>query len=377
MQPNVLSAQQAITQARTDARNKAVAEQAAYDSVADLQKGDASQIGDIYSTAADHQAAYGKGYSQDLQALQNGAADQSNKLLADNGQVARINPGSGAADVLYAIGGASPANVLSNAGAAFSSAAALRPGSTRGVGAQEYQGALNEGAANAKTLQQQLATINAQRPGLLQQALASLGSQQSSLSSDYQSSKDRQQQLALEAAAYGLNVDKFNASQTAAAAAATAPNVTWSKALGVKADKNGNPIVSKSGQIQLLPGYTIKSGEIVKRGSAAAKAPPRLTAKQTQDYRGLATRVAQQAKNGFDGVDPLTKQPKHYDPIGYHEALVEMQKEGIPTAIALKALNQFYRAEVVIGPHTPAQRAKAKKSGELGIVATVPGERDG
>lgn len=178
LQPDIQSAQQAITQAQTDARNKALAEEAAYGAVADLQGGDAQKVNDLYGQAANRQAAFGKGYSLGLQLIQNKTAGQSNDLLAKNGQAARMSPGPGAADVLYALGGASPASVLNNAGAAFSAAAATRPGATRGIGVQAYQSALNAGDANAKTLQGQLANIEARRPSLIQQALSGLQSSQ-------------------------------------------------------------------------------------------------------------------------------------------------------------------------------------------------------
>lgn len=183
--PDVQANTRAQAQTLEQARNQAAALQAAYGSVADLQKGQAGQIDQLYGGAADRQAAYAKGYSLALQHLQQGAADQGNQLLGQNNSPQHLDPGTGAADVTYFLGGANPASVLNNAGTAFAAAATGLPGATRGMGAQAAQGALAKGNTDVTALRNQLSDINARRPGLLQQALSSEQSNQSNAYAQY------------------------------------------------------------------------------------------------------------------------------------------------------------------------------------------------
>lgn len=143
--------------------------------MADVQAGLSPQIGQTYQSAADHLAAYGKGFSTDLGQKLDQSAANANSLLAANGSPQQIaSQGGSAKDVLYALGGYNPAAVLTAQGAAFQTAADQQPITSRGLGLDAAKAADATGAKNALELRNQLADLQARRPGLLSQALSGI-----------------------------------------------------------------------------------------------------------------------------------------------------------------------------------------------------------
>lgn len=181
LQPAIQQNQNQQRQSSTDAMNQAASMRAGYDALAKLQGDAAPQIEQAFGGAADRQAVYAKGYSDTLRALTGGAADQANQIIQQNGQQAHIAPATGAADVAYNLGGVAPANLLSTAGAAFGAAARNLPAQSTGLGVDASKAAFAQGAANKKTLLDQLSDLQGRRPGLIQQSLSELQGQQANL----------------------------------------------------------------------------------------------------------------------------------------------------------------------------------------------------
>ena len=63
-----------------------------------------------------------------------------------------------------------------------------------------------------------------------------------------------------------------------------------------------------------------------------------LTAGQQAKLKGTAFTMAEQTYKGFTAADGTS-----HPPIGYQQALIEMQKEGVPVAIGMQALDRFYK----------------------------------
>jgi hypothetical protein len=164
-------------QAGIDARNQAVGTQAAYDAAANMAAPAADQTASLFSNAAGAQAAYAKGFSDEIQKTLGGAADQSNALLAQNNSPQHIDAPQ-VSNVLFGLGGYNPASVLNQAGTAFAAAAKNQPTMLHGIGLQGYQQALAQGDVAKQKIQDQIDAVNAQLPSLTQTALSGLQSAQ-------------------------------------------------------------------------------------------------------------------------------------------------------------------------------------------------------
>ena len=233
------------------------------------------------------------------------------------------------------------------------------------MGTQQAAGALAQGATDVKGLLAQLAQIQAQRPQLMNQALSALGQQQQTAYSDYQSNQAKQQQLALEQQAYGLKaqdqkfsqnvtlaklknqqdqfiqsynlkVQTLNARAKSDAYKASLPDASLSKGLGYLVDSTGAPLL-RAGKLVTLPGYTVRNGEVVKRASAGSS-KAKLTPLQIQTFKGSAETIAAVGYRG--GTDA---KGQALPPLSYQDALEHMRMAGVPIAIAVKALNRFYK----------------------------------
>jgi hypothetical protein len=186
LQPSLQANARATAQAVEDARNQAAAARAGYAALANVQAGIAPQIEQTYGTAADRQAAYGKGFSGQVGGLLDKSAADANALLAANGSPQQIaSQGGSARDVLYALGGYNPASVLNAQGAAFGSAARNLPGMSVGLGVDAAKAANAAGAKNALDLRNQAADLQARRPGLLSQALSGIQQNQGNAYSQF------------------------------------------------------------------------------------------------------------------------------------------------------------------------------------------------
>jgi cell wall-associated NlpC family hydrolase len=363
-------------QARADAeaRNKALSTLAAYQAAATMQEPLAGKIGAVYKGAADSQAAYGKGYSDTMQQLLNSNADQSNSLLAQNNSPQHITaPNQG--DVVYNLGGASPANVLATSGAGFQAAALMAPDATRGVGLQGYQQALNDGTANNQKYLDAIQNLEAQRPGLLNQALSglhssALASQQNAFDQWY-----KQQQLGLDK--NRLTLDQSKANQPNFFGSATGGYYAFDPASGkiqnvikgtgpapkapqiVGTDKTGRYIWDKNtGTFTPLPG---------RLGAPAAAATAKsFSFKDQANYRTIASESAKDAFYGtkYDPADAkLIAQGKLdpskarvitgpgvakikgdwlTEPQHYQQVMADLLYH-VPLAFAQQALNRFWK----------------------------------
>lgn len=187
LQPSIQANARSQAQAAEDARNQAAASRSAYAALARIQAEMAPRIGTTYSNAADRQAAYGSGFSNQVQGTLDKATADANALLAQNGMGAQnlTSKGGSVKDILYALGGYSPASVLNAQGSAFKTAAEGLPSQSVGLGIDAAKSANAAGAKNIQTLRNQLADLQARRPGLLAQALAGIQSNQSNAHAQY------------------------------------------------------------------------------------------------------------------------------------------------------------------------------------------------
>lgn len=153
---------------------------ALYAALAGSFAGVPGQIQGIYREAAQDQSAFGKGYSQGLQLAQDQSAGDTNKLLetigAPEGQMQ--NPGTGAADATYAMGGTIPANTLEQQGAAFASAASFLPVKAGLQGQMEFLKAVQQANDEDRQLSERINTLAGQIPGKAQDFLGDIQDQQ-------------------------------------------------------------------------------------------------------------------------------------------------------------------------------------------------------
>lgn len=165
----------------------------------------------------------------------------ANALLAKNNSPQQItSPGGSVKDILYALGGYSPASVLNAQGVAQQTAAAQQPITSRGLGIDAAKAAMNVGATNARDLRNQLADIQSKRPGLISQALS--GIQQSQGNAYSQFIQGQYLQNSLRSTGAGITgVDPVTnqptfAATSAKAAAAAKSAATHASAVGKRDD---------------------------------------------------------------------------------------------------------------------------------------------
>lgn len=124
-----------------------------------------SLIGNMYNTAASNQGAFAKGFSDGLQISQNQWAANTNQTLGNIGapESQMANPGTGAADTMYAMGGFFPAIQLGQQGAAFGSAAALQGPAFIARGEQLARDIEKESLTSLSPLFQAMAQLKSER----------------------------------------------------------------------------------------------------------------------------------------------------------------------------------------------------------------------
>lgn len=352
-------------QAAADARNAAGFQRNLAAGLANVLKGIGPQVQDIYQEAGDSQAAYAKGFTGDLAATAAADAGQVNALLDQIGapQGQRITPTADAANVAYALGGSIPGEQFAREGAAFSSAASMLPGTAVGRGQQAAADALRQGLdqrqdirgdllSEQQRLRGELANVLATRPGLAQQAASQMAEQDTAARA----------QAMNEALVPFVLADKFDEfpgvnpitgsptkptreAQLEAAKVAAKDRPRFdsaaSRALGYRADQNGNPMGKR---LQILPGFTINDkGQIVKAASkAAAKKGKTLSLSQRQDYVARVSAMVKGLKNGI----PADQAPDEEDhpPVNYATAIRELTNAGYFSSQALReiALSALY-----------------------------------
>lgn len=147
----------------------------------------APHVQGIYRQAAGDQAALAKGYSGNMQQLQENAAAQTNAELqrigAPEGQFSNVD--AEAANVLYGTGGVIPAETMGREGAAWTAHAASMPAFALGQGAEFAKSIAATAAQEDKTFGEKLLELEQQRPGLIEKALSSLKESQSTSQSNW------------------------------------------------------------------------------------------------------------------------------------------------------------------------------------------------
>jgi hypothetical protein len=309
------------------------------------QYGPASKA--IYGQAQQGQSAVDSALGATLggqgQSGQDALAASLAKINADPGTAARLE-GTAAANTAGAVGaqagrGSSALSNLISQGASAQDMGAKLPGIAGEFGLQATRTAQNQATTD---LANAASTVAAQYPNTVNQIVTT---------------NNQGKQLALENnlkdLQYGLDVKKANTSaaqgnarltiaeqnaQTSAARARTAAQAT--------ADRKAEATAKAAAAVQ------------------KAKKGPQLTAAQAQKYKGTALTIASQAKTGVPAVPATgTKAAIPALPaITYKQALVEMEKEGVPPAIAVAAANRVYGK-----PLTPAEQKKQNAAVAAGV----------
>ena len=176
-QAALLPQRQAIARAQAEARRQALEDEQTLrlssQGLADQLHGVAGDINQIYGGAAARQANIAAGYAAGQRAAEQASANQANQLLAQQGQTANIGVGH-SGDVIYAGGGAAPANQLNETGAAFASAARLLPGAALGAGQQQISARIAAGRQEQDKFRQDLADLMEKAPGIREDILNGL-----------------------------------------------------------------------------------------------------------------------------------------------------------------------------------------------------------
>ena len=280
----ILRKSQAEAEARAQRERESLTQY--YQWAAGEAKGIGPAIEQSYSQGAQAVGAYGKGFSIGMQEALNKSAGEGNQLLAQNNAPAgqQLQGGEAAADALYGISGALPAQAIEQQGRAFGAAARYLPVTAAGIGGQELNSLLDKQREGLAEYSDQIAELEAQRPGLIQKAIDEFNASQGE-ARDY-ALKQRAQRVN-EDLAYGrLGVQEYNAQTSrqrakvsaaqgrerldlqwanlefknkqavakAKRAAAEAemegrrPNAALSKVYGHMVDANGQPILDANGK---------------------------------------------------------------------------------------------------------------------------------
>ena len=276
--------------------------------------------------------------------------------------------------------GSLPIGTLRSQGAAAEALAKLQPGFNALAGRQSLLSALKQ-QSDAR------AQIGTQMPKLEQDWLAS-----------FQDNKAKQQQIALEAQATGLKVQKQGFDQNLAvtklkqqqdqfltkvaqtSAKTKQPNSSLSRSVGYVVDSTGQPIL-KNGKRQVLPGFnTNAQGRIVKSKSASAlktqKPFGNLTKTQVSTLRATANELrfgtVYQGSNPMTFVGKTYKQGDTIPPTPYPQAISYLIGHGFSRADAVSMLKNFYPRNARLSPaqkikQANAQAKKGKDATGLGI----------
>lgn len=372
--------QNQVKQAQADAARAAGIYQGA--ALAQKQLGSPQAVQGAYNQAATQTADFAKGYSDAMRGTLGQTAAKSNTDLsflgAPSGQ--QIGPGQAdaAGNVLYALGGAIPAQTLTQQGASAYGSLAAIPSSTIGLGAMYAAGGLSKAQREARdALRLQQAQIAAQRP----QDLAQFAGVFDTINSRKQAAAANRASLLLGAQQAGLNLGyKQQSAQLAADKFAYQINQNDVRTRNTLAKLYGaDPITGK---------LTLDARKAIVAQQKAAGYTPAQRAK----YARQAASMAGQAWNGYytlPGADEpltqaqliqLTRQYKVNNiadldsqgvvekfGLSYQEALRKMLANGIPLVTAQRALNSYW-TKPGRGPHDPAGQGRPTVPYQLRVV---------
>lgn len=354
-----------------------------------------------YKDAATTLAGLAGGYSGQLRTDATAEAQKVQQDLASVGSPQTAsNNGDALANVLYGMRGAQPASVLLNSGAAAAAAANALPGQVIGYGQNLAAGALGAGRQAADALTPSILDARAKAPSLVAQYISSLTDQAAKAQALANSTAatnsliaSRGNSTALSAAklkaqqqqfvtTYNLKVAKAN--QAAAAAAgrtqtaaeiraqkAAQPNATLSGRLGYLVTADGTKIPGADGKPQVLPGFFLKNGKIVKVSTARATGAASGKTGDKALFPNLSTHQVGILRKDMAGAyyglpvgapDPSTGSPltEAKPRIDYNTAIQGAVMQGYSHAYAVRMANRFYKPGENGRPMNAKQAAGAK-----------------
>jgi hypothetical protein len=347
-------------QARADAANLAKGQsiQGFATAAANLAKGDAAAAQAPFETAAHSQAGFGKGYSDTAQTAINQDAQAANDFLAKLGSPQSVTAPQGA-DAIYHMGGAVPARALSTAGAAFGAQAALQPGNLLARGQQDYTSNLFAGRTADQGFSDQVATLAAQNPKLVQDFLAHIQSAARQDQQLAQSQRDSDRQYALSVAKFNEDVRQFGAADALKRLKAQQPNYHYFQG----ANGGEYAVDPATGAVTQLTGGASKQSASSLRQTQAAKNFVRQSAKgyyayTAEDTKPLGTSdlaaLAKAAKMSYSAFvsdqNALTnagvgyyQHDKHEDPAIQQIYLSLIKDYGVPARQAFNIVGSTYK----------------------------------
>ena len=131
------------------------------------------RVNQVYADATNRQRQIAQGISQQQQQIDQASADRANALIAAQGGGRHIDPGTGSA-VTYALGGAVPANLLNQQGAAAAAVAHGYGAGIAGRGQQQLQLRQSQAMKEQAKIREAMDELMARVPGLRQEILDKL-----------------------------------------------------------------------------------------------------------------------------------------------------------------------------------------------------------
>lgn len=382
-QQTLINQQAARSAAQAQAQQSST--QQGYDALAQILKsiGPATQQG--YQSAAGDTAAYARGMSDGFAHLQSQTQGEAGQVLGLSGgstaQVPMANlGGTGTTNALYDLNGYIPAAGLEREGAAFGAAADRLPASAAGQGWQERLKIAAQQAQDQQGFRDQQSTLAAQIPGLRQSALSNIQTQQNQLGSNFQtqlqntaSNKLAEQRNAISMItatetnpdgsltpkgradiAAQTGTDPVTGKPTLAAVRAQTQATQADARLAISqanlTRQEKRDAHSYSAQLKRLgieaTNTAIRFAQIQSKAKAGGFTPI-----QTQKFKGLATTIAYNSRNGFTDAKNVTH-PK----LSYQDAILEGEKEGVPLKYLLAEMNRAYQPGIQGRPMTAKDR---------------------
>lgn len=329
-----------------------------------ILQGLAPQVSDIYGKAANAVAGYGGGFSDavrqrlsDTGAAAEGATGRQAGSEFASGIQAGYNPGL-TSDLTRYLGAYLPGENLQTQGAAFGAAAAFEPTRALGEGQYALTGRMRQAQNDIADIQAQeqsaaakgitTSKINASASKLVGYLVDETGSpilnskgKPIPVNSDAQLTAYQRAQLAatgtrldLQAKGLDLRAQSLELSSAKADRQYQLQVAKWQsqgKEVDVSASKLLGHVVFNDGTVPRQ-----KNGHVF-----SIKTPPKpprgLTQSQINKARGLALTIAQHTHDGFTDAKGV-----QHPPLSYTDALLEMEKSGVPENIARKQLNRYY-----------------------------------
>jgi hypothetical protein len=222
------------------------------------------------------------------------------------------------------------------------------PATAIGLGLQNSANALASGRDNVSKLASQLATLETQRPGLVNTALSNLQN------ANAQSAGLDQNQKLLGLTAARQFEDLPGTSPFTGLRTTTQVGIDQARA---KIRQAGAKLTIEEQKA---------AADVARTQIAMLKyqKAPQLTPLEKQKFSGTAYTIAATAFKGDPGHKAADGSSDPLPPLLYSDAMDEMLKAGIPPAIALQALNRYYPKGF--------QGRPATMPGGLGIKFTVP-----